>query len=344
MSEGISPDVKALDDRADEAITRVLAGEPPPDDGYGQLAAELSRVMLEESPRLSPAVQARHLALLRARARPAKEAGPPSFRWPVGAFARLVQATAGAIVVVLIASGISTASGSSLPGSALYPIKRLSEQGSVLIAPSAGARARMWMNLASIRLDEAQRLASRQEPVDPALLNSIEESLLRALAETAGTQGSERVAMLDQITLLAMRQETVLDELAMRAGGNEREQFTETARALDGVAALASARQSDLPDSPVPTETNGADTLPARRTPQPAYTDEPLLKPATKPQATATETETETPQVTPTPTATSVTEKQESEPSDSEIHAPEKEETQPSPGTREPDSEGRPDN
>ena len=150
--------------------------------------------------------------------------------------------------------------------------------------------------------------------------------------------------MLDQITLLAMRQEMVLDELAMRAGGNEHEQFTETARALNGVAALANSRQVGLPDSPTPAETDGEDTLPARSSQQPVRTDEPTLNPATKPQATATETEVETPQATPTATATSLTEKPESEPDGSEMHAPEKEDTQPSPGTRESDGEGPSDN
>ncbi len=261
-----------FDESLDRRISDVLAGkgEGEGDDGeqvlapYEHLAAEVSRVMTEESPRLSTAARVRNLALLRARAAEKRTARRFDIAGLLRAAPRWVQIAAVAIVVVIIANGITVASASSLPGSPLYPVKRLAEQSNVFLAPTAGERARIWMNLATRRLDEVQRLVPLQPRVDPGTLDAIDDSILHALTEIASTRGTERIALLQQIIQLSVREQTVLDELAVQASEDNRARFQETARLMADVARLAGAAQSN-PELPLlmPTETGTATYSPA---------------------------------------------------------------------------------
>ncbi len=264
-----------FDDQLDRKITELLSGESAeemsdadadtremaPAEGYEPLAAEITRVFMEESPRLAPSIQARQLAQLRARAAQKRRATASGSRWDFSwllhAMPRWAQVAAVAIVVVLLANGITVASASSLPGSPLYPVKRLAEQSNLFLAPTAGERARVWMNLASIRLDEAQRVLAAGQRVDPALLDAVDQSIFNALAEIAGTRGAERVDLLKQITQLSIRQQQVLDGLAPKAPPTDRARFEQTSRLLGGVATLAGAAESNpsLPLAPTPPPT-----------------------------------------------------------------------------------------
>jgi hypothetical protein len=291
-----------FDELVDRNISESLAGQAEPGQGeiedrgagYRRLASEISRVLTEESPRLTTAAESRHLAQLRARAK-AKRGGPSlSFRWLLHAAPRWAQVAAVAVVVVLLANGITVASASSLPGSPLYPVKRLAEQSNVFFTPTAGERALIWMDLASRRLDEVQRVLAIQPRVDPKALDDIDESILHALTEIAATRGPERIALLKQIIQLSLREQNVLDDLAQEASSDDRTRFQQSAQLLEDVAHIADSAQTNLV---LPTNTltaTGTETGTATATGSPTET------------GTPTDTMTSTPvppTVTPTPSA-----------------------------------------
>lgn len=293
-----------LDEELDRRISDLLAGNGRSRTGAGEkelgpyedLAAQVARVMTEESPRPSTAAQVRNLALLRARAAEKRAARHFDIAWFLHAAPRWVQIAAVAIVVVIIANGITVASASSLPGSPLYPVKRLAEQSNVFLAPTAGERARIWMNLASRRLDEVQRLVALEPRVDPGTLDAIDESILHALTEIAGTRGTERIALLQQIVELSVREQNVLDELSLEAPDDDRVRFQQTVRLMANVAHFADAAQSN-PALPLSTPTSTETTSPSERDGIPTATS------PSSPTFTAIPP-SETPSPTPDPSAT----------------------------------------
>jgi Domain of unknown function (DUF5667) len=259
--------VDELDEVLDQRITELLSGEPQkgaaetssPLAAYEQLSAEVARVFVETSPRLANAVQARQLADLRARALQKRAARRFRVLRILAAIPRWAQIAVIALVVVLLANGITGAAAGSLPGSPLYFFKRFAEQSNVLLTPTASDRARAWMNLASVRLDEAQRLVANKQRVDPATLDAVDQSILNALSEIAATRGPQRVALLQAITQLAIRQQSILDQLAAEALPADRQRLEQTARLLNGIAALAGTVPPDsgsapTPATPTPTE------------------------------------------------------------------------------------------
>jgi hypothetical protein len=85
------------------------------------------------------------------------------WRWnPFGALPRPAArlAFAGALAVALVVGGLTSAaaSGNSLPGDALYPIKLSVERAQLTLTFDAAARVRLHAQFAEVRLTEAQRL------------------------------------------------------------------------------------------------------------------------------------------------------------------------------------------
>lgn len=84
-------------------------------------------------------------------------------RWnPFGALPRPAArlAFAGAFAVALLVGGLTSAaaSGNSLPGDPLYPVKLAVERAQLAVAFDPAARARLHAQFADVRLSEAQRL------------------------------------------------------------------------------------------------------------------------------------------------------------------------------------------
>ncbi|MGB8648739.1 MAG: DUF5667 domain-containing protein [Anaerolineae bacterium] len=265
--------------------------EQAPVDPYAPLADEIVRVFMEESPRMAPAVQSRQLAALRARAAEKRAERKPS-RWGwLAPVPRWAQVAAIALVVVLLANGISVASASSLPGSPLYPVKRLTEQSNVLMSPTAGDRARLWMSLASRRLDEAQYLVSHGQRVDDATLDAIDESIARTLGEIASTHGTERLTLLKMLVELAVRQQGILDGMAAQAAEPaDRARLEQSARFLEGVGSLAGDAQNS-PATPLIMPTSTLTSSPtATSTSTATRTVTATAEPTDAPKPSATET------------------------------------------------------
>jgi hypothetical protein len=97
----------------------------------------------------------------------------------------LAKIAAGFVVAMLVAGLVAVpASADSLPGDALYPVKRQVEAVQVAIAFAPEARAEIHLNQAQTRLDEWQQLSNRNEYERQLLddgLESINESVTIAL-------------------------------------------------------------------------------------------------------------------------------------------------------------------
>lgn len=282
------------DDVLDLRISKLVAGGAGNEGNSTpaeQVAREWARLATEESPRMSSAATAAGLNALRQRAAGKRAARRPN---PLAFFAsvpRWAQIAAVAIVVVLIANGVSNAAANSLPGSALYPFKRFTEGGQLLLQNTNAQRAQLWMNFANTRLDEVQRLLNTGALVDPASLDAVDDSILQALAEIAGTPRDQRVVLLQQLTQLAVRQQQIIDQLATNATPGERVRLEQTAKLLAGVAGFA--QSPDALEGAAPFQF---------LTPTAAPTTTPTLTPTLTPQPTNTVAPTSTPQPTPLPT------------------------------------------
>jgi len=272
---------RARDARLDMEIDRLLIGDRGAADGGAkleQVAREFARLAAEESPRLSNTARSQGLNALRvgaANKRAQRQMNPFGF---LSAAPRWAMLAAVALIVALIANGVSVAAADSLPGSWLYPFKRFGEDGQLLFQNSNGQRAQLWMNFANTRLDEVQRLLASGTRVDPSYLDAVDESILRALSELAGTRGDERVELLKKLTALAIRQQQILVQLAQNASPVERARLEQTAKFLQGVAGYAQSPQAV--DDPT---FNPMQFL----TPSPTPTATPTLTPTSLPTATA---------------------------------------------------------
>lgn len=71
-----------------------------------------------------------------------------------------VAVLAGLAVGTLAVSGISAASGSALPGDPLYGVKRSYEQIQIALASSGASKGRVYLQLAGVRLSEAEQVDS----------------------------------------------------------------------------------------------------------------------------------------------------------------------------------------
>lgn len=246
MSEG-------QDERLDREIDRILSGDADAESQAwgvsGRVAREFARLVTEESPRLTPGGRARGWARLQAAAAVKRRRQP--LAW-IGRVPRWAQMVAVAVLVVLLANGVSAVAADSLPGSPLYAFKRFGEGGQLLLQSTNADRARLWMNLANRRLDEIARLAARGGRVESTAFDAVDESILRALSEIAGTRGSDRVALLQELTLLAVRQQQILDSLALTAAPDQRPRYEQTAKLLAGVASFATSAQTGKPDEDLP--------------------------------------------------------------------------------------------
>lgn len=235
---------RARDEHLDDRIEQMLSGKGGTQESQTaaeQMAREFARLAAEESPRMSNAARAQGLETLRARAAQKRAARRPNPFGFLGAAPRWAQIGAVALIVVILANGVSIAAADALPGSLLYPLKRITEDGQLLLQNSSGQRARLWMNLANTRLDELQRLLNSGASVDPSALDAVDESILRALTELAGTRGEERVALLQDLTALAIRQQQILQQMALNVSPENRARLEQTERLLQGVANYATS-------------------------------------------------------------------------------------------------------
>ncbi len=161
---------------------------------------------------VGPEAARRHRAQLRVALAAAQPRRRRPALWP-----RWAMAAALVVALVLAGAGTVSAAAGSLPGQALYPVKRAAEGFQGAFIPPASQAA--WrLSLAEERTHELQAV-SAQGLADPALLDQIAAELgaetEAALAAVAGAAASEQAALLQTILASIDRQADVL--LAVRA-------------------------------------------------------------------------------------------------------------------------------
>lgn len=158
----------------------------------------------------------------RLRRRSPQPAQPMWRRW-------LPAAVAVMVIVSLAGWGVTSASAVSLPGDALYPIKRLSEQVAIALAPVEG-QPDLHATLAQRRLDEYASLSARGQ-FEPTLIVEAATEIGTALSQIESSGAVEYQAVMAQVALQA---ETQLQALSDRVAGLsfDQQQAVQSARTL----------------------------------------------------------------------------------------------------------------
>ncbi|MDY7041581.1 MAG: DUF5667 domain-containing protein [Chloroflexota bacterium] len=311
----------------DRCLTDVTAGQATIEEilaRYPQHARRLEpflrvaqRVMATTGPRLSDeAVNAIQGQLLR-RATELK-AQRRVARHRQSLFSRLVPRlrlapVALALLLVLFGSGIwvSSAAADSLPGDAIYPVKRAAERVQMSLTFSEIGRVRLHIKFADRRLEEVQAILEQRGEFDGATLAEVGDETEAALASAEGLDEGREQA-LTTLATLTERQQAVLAAVQAKAppqaqaGLNramERSRHGhERARAALEKRGEESQKTTPRPThTPKPTRTPKPDHTPKpTRTPKPDHTPKPTHTP--KPVHTPKPTHTPQPTHTPKPT------------------------------------------
>ena len=121
----------------------------------------------------------------------------------------IAAVAAGAIAV----SGISTASEDSVPGDALYGMKRSTERAQLAMAGSDLSRAELLLGFAGTRAGEAQAVRGDAAAVDRLLTESDRETTVAVSLLTRAALERNSQAPLDAVTSFLARQRESLREL-----------------------------------------------------------------------------------------------------------------------------------
>jgi len=127
---------------------------------------------------------------------------------------RLAQAIAALLVVVsLVSAGTVGVAAGSLPNSPLYPIKRTAERVQLALTTAPASKARLHMDYSEKRLKEAQTLWEAGKGLYETTLQAMESENNGALTAISQVSDKERLSLLGDFTLLAARQQVILQEL-----------------------------------------------------------------------------------------------------------------------------------
>ena len=115
---------------------------------------------------------------------------PGRFSFP----ALLRPAVAGAVVVMLVFAGATSASATSLPGDALYALKRASEDAQLAVTFDQGTRLLLLSELADRRLEELAEVARQRPAAAPTATQQYADAVERVAQALEATNGSNNDA------------------------------------------------------------------------------------------------------------------------------------------------------
>jgi hypothetical protein len=219
---------------------------------------------------------------------------PPAERVIRPGFVRHVamRRVAGLLLAVLIVFGgsgtVVAASADSLPGDALYSIKRLWESVVVVIATVAGNVDDVYVQLAETRLEEARALAERGD-LSTEHITDLQASVTTAVERI-------QVDSLPDLDQFIIEAEQALPALAAMAAQDEQTH----AMVIELQATVDDVRQVTVPT--LQSEWSTQQTMPPAVEPPPAQ-----INPTATRQPTETASITMTATITPTPSATATT-------------------------------------
>lgn len=217
--------------RQAEELEQLLSGELPPDAVDPRLRAlgDLASSVHEHREALAPAMDATARAAVRTQvleqASPltAPTEAPDAPRAPARGWRRVLRsprsAVASGLTALLMAStGVTVAAQESVPGDALYGLKRGTESVRMSMAGDEAQAARLELRFASERLDEIAAGASRQD--EDVLIDGLVEMdrHTRAGSEQLASLAQQRddQAMLDELEAFLEHQSSALAETFSR--------------------------------------------------------------------------------------------------------------------------------
>ncbi|HEX7744882.1 MAG TPA: DUF5667 domain-containing protein [Micromonosporaceae bacterium] len=153
---------------------------------------------------------------------------------------------AGVAVSALAVSGISTASEDSMPGDALYGMKRSTERAQLALAGTDLSRGELLLELARVRLGEAEAVRGDSAAFARLLDETDQETKNGVALLTGAAAESGQAAPLDTVASFVTRQRPALTRL-LDVAPSDRERVTVSLALLDLVSARIEALRATLP-------------------------------------------------------------------------------------------------
>ena len=186
------------EDLADQLDAMMASdGAKPPSRRDDPLLDAAARLASSPRPRLSLAAKQRIQAQVLAAHREQMQKAQPRARRGLPARAPFLRwaTMAGLALVILFAAWLRPAVADSLPGDALYPVKRGIEQVELALATSAEAKASVYLSHAERRAEEAHTLFARGEFAAEVVNAALDDMVAAAAAVDATVTEAARLRL-----------------------------------------------------------------------------------------------------------------------------------------------------
>jgi hypothetical protein len=222
---------------------------------------------------------------------------------------RLLPVALGLVMALFVASAWSvSASASSLPGEALYPVKLVTEKARLAITFRQESQARLHLTFAERRLAEMEALFAQNRVVEESLVSDLATETELALEAIEQMSAAHKEKVGTKLLALTERQQGVLTFVQARAPEEAQRGLSRALEASRRGHERAMEVLGRRPKaSPAPTHTptrTPKSTHTPRATPTHKPTHTPRAKPTQKPTHTPKPTRTSQSGPTPKPTRT----------------------------------------
>ncbi|MBE0431865.1 hypothetical protein IBX73_00210 [candidate division WOR-3 bacterium] len=143
----------------------------------------------------------------------------------------LVRMTATVVLVLLAAMTTVMLSANSLPGDALYPVKRVAERVQYSMTFDAAGKARLHVIFADRRTKELACFVEPGRPLDSGLLIDMLNQTRLAIAHIELLNTEDAALLIAQVARCNRTQLALLEHAKQHAGEPDRERFEEAIRA-----------------------------------------------------------------------------------------------------------------
>jgi hypothetical protein len=174
-------------------------------DGLGATASRRTRSAAATAQDTAAWQAIKPLSALGAKTQPVRQLGHR------GAGRARIAVLAGVAAGAIILSGVSAASTGALPGDALYPVKRSTEQAQLALAGSDDSRGKLYLEFAGSRLGEAEQVDPGS--VGPVLADMDSETRQGVSLVLQSAVASRDVGALGTVTTFVQQQRSALADL-----------------------------------------------------------------------------------------------------------------------------------
>ncbi|MBC7260916.1 MAG: hypothetical protein H5T63_02790, partial [Chloroflexi bacterium] len=237
------------------------------------LSTATALLPLRQMPIPAPRAKAAHRAQFLSEAVRLKEERRTGAAWgwlrfPARAWRGLWGAALALALLLAVGASAVNAAASSLPGSALYPLKLAIEDTRLALAFHPPTRAQLFLQYARERTEEMMRLAVAGHPVDERVVQRMAEEWHGAVQAAASSGREQGPVLLQQVIETSARQKEVLHQASAQAPPEAQAVF-ETAIVVTEEAAREAqeALQNLVATVATPTNVGGNAPLPTTPTP-----------------------------------------------------------------------------